>query len=271
VRSRAAQAAAWNMYPIRSVKAYMRWVGAPPILMYHSIAPYAEDPYLITVRPERFEQQMRWLRRIGCRGVSVRKLLEAAQSGVWRGLVGLSFDDGYADFLEYALPTLQRHGFSATAYVLGGRFGGHNEWDADAPRKPLVTAQQVRQIAAAGIEIGSHGLQHVSLPALDDSTLRHELGESRRVLQEISGQEVDGFCYPFGHVDSRLVTQVRAAGYAYACATERSELSGPLALPRVFMTDFHSPPHLIKAGVKDWLRWEYRGPGWRYLHGSAAY
>jgi hypothetical protein len=76
----------------------------PAILMYHSISPYEEDPYDITVCPERFGQQMRWLRRAGREGTSVGQLLEAAGRGAAAGLVGLSFDDGYADFIDHALP-----------------------------------------------------------------------------------------------------------------------------------------------------------------------
>ncbi len=89
----------------------------PAILMYHSISAYQEDPYDITVRPERFDQQMRWLRRAGRKGTSVGHLLEARRRASANGLVGLSFDDGYADFLEYALPVLQRYGFGATMFV----------------------------------------------------------------------------------------------------------------------------------------------------------
>src|SRR5882757_1771876 len=93
----------------------------PLILMYHSITPYREDPYQITVTPARFEQQMRWLRRRGLRGASVREVLDARAMGCGQGLVGLTFDDGYADFVDYALPVLKRYGFTATAYLIAGR------------------------------------------------------------------------------------------------------------------------------------------------------
>jgi hypothetical protein len=49
----------------------------PAILMHHPISAYEEDPYDITVHPERFGQQMRWLRRAGRKGASVGQLLEA--------------------------------------------------------------------------------------------------------------------------------------------------------------------------------------------------
>ena len=139
--------------------------GMPMVLMYHSVQPYTEDPYLVTVGPPRFEQQMRWLRRRGLRGVSIAELLAARAAGGSKGLIGLTFDDGYADFAEYALPVLRRHGFTATVFVIAGLLGGDNVWDPAGPRKPLLDAAQVRRLAEAGVEIGSHGMQHVSLPA----------------------------------------------------------------------------------------------------------
>ncbi len=98
--------------------------GMPMVLMYHSVQPYTEDPYLVTVGPSRFEQQMRWLSRRGLRGVSIAELLAARAAGAGKGLVGLTFDDGYADFAEYALPVLQRHGFTATVFVIAGGWAG---------------------------------------------------------------------------------------------------------------------------------------------------
>ena len=82
----------------------------PLVLMYHSVEPYQADPYLVTVSPPRFEQQMHWLARRGLRGTSVRDLLAARAAGDAAGLVGLTFDDGYADFARHALPVLQRLG-----------------------------------------------------------------------------------------------------------------------------------------------------------------
>ena len=60
--------------------------GMPMVLMYHSVQPYTDDPYQVTVGPPRFEQQMRWLRRRGLRGVSVAELLAPARAGRgWSG------------------------------------------------------------------------------------------------------------------------------------------------------------------------------------------
>ncbi|MFD0530292.1 lipid II flippase MurJ [Kitasatospora arboriphila] len=152
---------------------------APWILMYHSITHEEHDPYLLTVSPERFAAQMAWLARSGRRGVSVRELLRARAAGAAARLVGLTFDDGYADFARYAVPVLRRHGFTASAYVVPDLLGGHNGWDPDGPRKPLLTVDQVVELAAAGWEIGSHGLSHRRLPGLSADELADQARGSR--------------------------------------------------------------------------------------------
>ncbi|CUW28588.1 MULTISPECIES: polysaccharide deacetylase family protein [Streptomyces] len=205
----------------------------PWIAMYHSVGDCSDDPYRVTVSPDRLERQLRWLRRRGLRGVSVAELLAARARGAGRDLVGLTFDDGYADFLGNALPVLARWECTATLFVLPGRLGGANDWDPLGPRKPLLTADGIRRAAAAGMEIGSHGLTHVDLTRADDTRLKAEAAESRAVLEELTGAPVTGFCYPYGTVDRRAVAAVREAGYGYACAIDPGRLSGPHVLPRV--------------------------------------
>ena len=202
----------------------------PWVAMYHSVGDCSDDPYRITVTPERLDRQLAWLTRRGLRGVSVAELLAAPTR---RGLVGLTFDDGYADFLTGALPVLRRHGCTATLFVLPGRLGGDNAWDPLGPRRPLLTADGIRQAAAEGVEIGSHGLTHVDLTRTDDLTLKAETVESRTVLADLLGTAIAGFCYPYGTIDRRAVDAVRDAGYGYACAIDPGPLNGPHALPRV--------------------------------------
>jgi peptidoglycan/xylan/chitin deacetylase (PgdA/CDA1 family) len=207
------------------------------VLMYHSVEPYVEDPYQVTVHPYRFERQMRWLRERGLRGTSVGDLVRAGRAGRTRRLVGLSFDDGYADFASYVMPVLARYGFGATVFVIAGRLGGENGWDRPGPRKALMTADQVRRAAAAGIEIGSHSLTHARLPDLAGDDLAGEIRDSRAVLTRLTGREVGGFCYPYGAAGAREVDAVRDAGYGYACAVRPSTLDGKFAIPRTYVGD----------------------------------
>ncbi len=226
----------------------------PLVLMYHSVADYTEDPFQVTITPVRFEQQMRWLARAGYCGTSVRELLAEAGTPRARGLVALTFDDGYADFAMTVVPTLQRFGFGATVYVLAARLGGHNGWESRGPRKELMSLQQVRTVAEAGFEVGSHGLRHISLPEAGGSELADEVIRSRELLEEITGQPVTGFTYPFGHVSAREVEAVRAAGYDHGCAIWRSELTGRHALPRTYIGEADGRLRLLAKRARHALR-----------------
>ncbi|MGW6690184.1 polysaccharide deacetylase family protein [Streptomyces sp. NPDC054961] len=216
-----------------------RRTASPWVLMYHSVAEFtdpAEDPYGITVTPHALEAQLLWLRSRGLRGVSVDELLRARAAGSGAGLVGLTFDDGYTDFLTCALPLLRRFGFTATLFVLPGRLGVDNVWDPLGPRKSLLTAEGIREAASAGQEIGSHGLLHQDLTAAADDVLQQELRGSRELIRELTGTLPAGFCYPYGHLDARVVAATRDAGYAYACAIDPGRLAGPHALPRTHIS-----------------------------------
>ncbi|WP_246236476.1 polysaccharide deacetylase family protein [Actinomadura chibensis] len=224
----------------------------PLVLMYHSVDHFDEDPHLVTVSPARFARQMAWLRARGLRGVGMRELLDAHAAGRARGLVGLTFDDGYADFVTRAVPALLRYGFGATVFVVSGRIGTYNAWD-DGPRKPLMTADQIRTAADAGMEIASHGRYHVSLPGADDTELREELEESRAVLEDLVEGPVTGFAYPYGHATAREVEAVRAAGYDYACDISPDEPARH-ALPRTYVGDRDGPVRLRAKIVRHELR-----------------
>lgn len=234
--------APWRTAPWRTAsghapRALPRRAGARPwIAMYHSVADGTDDPYRVTVSPGRLEEQLGRLRRWGLRGVGVAELLAARAVGADRNLVGLTFDDGYLDFAENAVPLLRAHGCSATVFVLPGRLGGENGWDPLGPRRPLLDAAAVRRVADAGMEIASHGLSHTDLTRVDGTRLTAEVAESRARLAEVTGRPVHGFCYPYGAVDRRVADAVRRAGYRYACATAPDRLlSGLFALPRVHL------------------------------------
>ena len=213
--------------------------------MYHSVSDCPEDPHDITVTPDRLDRQLAWLCGRGLRGVSVRELLAARARGEERGLVGLTFDDGYADFLTTALPVLRRWRCGATVFLVAGRLGGRNDWETYGPCKPLLDTDDVRGVAAAGIEIASHGLTHTDLTHLPDDRLHAEVHDSRALLAGITGGDVEGFCYPYGTVDERVRPAVRSAGYRYACAIDPGpETAGDLALPRIHVGQADTAVHL---------------------------
>jgi peptidoglycan/xylan/chitin deacetylase (PgdA/CDA1 family) len=207
----------------------------PFVLMYHRVAGVAVDPNSLAVSPRRFTDQMAWLKRRGLRGVAVRELVAALRVGTGRGMVGITFDDGYADLVDVVPAVLRRFGFTATVFVVSGRIGGVNDWDRDTPW-PLLDADGVRHLAGAGLEIGSHGRSHRPLAGMAAAALREETRDSRRDLAALIGSPVDGFAYPYGSIDAAARAEVRRAGYTYACgvfAARREQTL--LGLPRSYV------------------------------------
>ncbi|MGW0809486.1 polysaccharide deacetylase family protein [Nonomuraea sp. NPDC002799] len=238
----------------------------PLVLMYHSVEKCDSDPFRITVSPDRFARQLDWLARRGLTGVSMRELLRAQSAGSTRGLVGLTFDDGYDDFLGEVVPVLLRHRFTATVFVVSDLLGAYNVWDAAGPRKGLMDADGVRWAARQGMEVGSHSAGHRSLVGLAEAELRHEVAVGKAALEEVLGAQVNGFCYPYGHATAREVAAVRQAGYDYACAIGKSGLSGRHALPRTYVGDRDGALRLRAKRARhqaQWGRWTQWAQGTR--------
>ncbi|MFH0519530.1 polysaccharide deacetylase family protein [Streptomyces sp. M41] len=220
--------------PGPAVEARPKRRAAAWVAMYHSVSDCPDDPFDVTVTPARLDRQLAWLAARGLRGVSVRELLAARARGAERGLVGLTFDDGYTDFVTEAVPVLRRRGCTATVFVLPGLLGGANTWESGGPRKPLLDVDGIRGAAAAGMEIASHGLTHLDLTGVPDDVLHTEVTESRHRLAALTGGDIEGFCYPYGYLDERATAAVRRAGYRYACAIAPGPAgSGDFALPRI--------------------------------------
>ncbi|WNV76400.1 polysaccharide deacetylase family protein [Geodermatophilus sp. DSM 44513] len=233
----------------------------PPVLMYHSISPSTvPDPHRLRVHPRRLAQHLQLLRRLGLRGVSLGELVRAHDRGQDAGLVGLTFDDGYTDFLEHAVPVLQRHGMTGTVYVVAGRLGGQNEWDT-GPRFDILDADQVRAVAATGQEVGSHTVTHARLAGADASVLATEVRDSRQVLEEVLQEEVRGFCYPYGSFDRAAADAVRAAGYDHACVTGDYDPGDRFTLPRCYVAPRDGWAHVVARLTRHHVRVRRRARG----------
>ncbi len=206
------------------------------ILMYHAVCPPPDNPNRIFTSPELFEAQMSHLKRRNLRGVSMRELRREEEIGNARGLVGLTFDDGYENFLHNALPVLEKFNFSATLFVVAGMLGEENDWSfrySPRPAMKLLGIEGLREVSARGVEVGSHSMTHASLFGLEPEVLQEEVRGSRQILSDVLGEAVDGFCYPYGALDSAAVQAVRSAHYAYACAVIIRAERNVYDLPRV--------------------------------------
>ena len=211
-----------------------------PVLMYHAVN-VGDDPYNIQVSPDRLRQQLSLLRRLGYQGVPVKRLLRPRTGGA--RLIGLSFDDGYTDFLTTAMPILAEFGYTATLYMVAGFLGGTNAWDAMPPRRSLMTAADLRTVLAAGHEIGCHGMTHTALEDVAEGMLPYEVADSQRVLEDAIGVPVTGFCYPYGSYDDKALAEVRRR-YEYACAVQASPSHDAWSIPRIFAGERDHPLRL---------------------------
>lgn len=212
-----------------------------PILMYHQIGEpgLRGTPYRgLTVHPRDFRRQMTSLRLLGYRGLSMAQLMPYLR-GEKRGKVfGITFDDGYQNVLDHAVPILEACGFHATNYFVVRQLGGSNVWDRDegVPASALMDTSGLRDWVAAGHETGSHTLNHPVLPRLSPELAANEIRDSRDALEQIIGAPVRAFCYPYGKFTPGLADCVREAGYETATTTARglARLGDDFfALPRI--------------------------------------
>lgn len=191
-------------------------------LCYHSIA--AEGPRYLTISADLFERQLALLRRSGIRSGDLRSLAGAAGGDLDRATAFLTFDDGFRDNFETALPLLREYGFGAFVFILPplADSGGALDWAevaADRGRWPAtmrsVTWPMVERMKEGGFEVGSHTLTHPHLPELDDEALRDELWESRARIKGRLGA-CDTLAYPFGEWSDRVAAAAVDCGYSYA-------------------------------------------------------
>jgi len=214
-----------------------------PILTYHQIAPAPPKgtPFRsLSVAPADFQRQMAFLHGLGYKGLSMSALLPYLRGERHGKVFGISFDDGYLNNLQHALPVLQWFGFSSTCYVVSGLLGQTNVWDQalGIPPAELMAADHLRQWISGGQEVGAHTRNHVRLSDVDAATCQQEIALCKTELEQCTGAPVDHFCYPYGTFKPVHVDMVMQARYLTATTTRRGRAragDGMLELPRVPM------------------------------------
>jgi peptidoglycan/xylan/chitin deacetylase (PgdA/CDA1 family) len=162
------------------------------------------DLSISRVSTRSFDSLLRHLSQTGRRGVC---LSESGQLNT----VAITFDDGLENFYELAFPILQRYGFSATVFLVSDYIGENTNWDYHKRRH--MTWPQIAEMAAAGIEFGSHSATHQDLRGLSDEELQYELAGSKTYLESKLNRPVKYISYPFGRFDSRVAQFSQKAGF----------------------------------------------------------
>lgn len=189
--------------------------GANTVLMYHKIAPapLATNLPFLYVSPRHFGRQLDGLAAASLPCLTLDECA-AGQPGYC-----VTFDDGFCNVFEHALPLLQSRGVRAIQFIVAGLIGGEDAWDRaiGEPVQRLMNETQIREWLAAGHEIGAHTMTHPHLSTLPPERARAEIVDSKRLLEDRFGREVRHFCYPYGDYNEPVRELVRAAGYASAC------------------------------------------------------
>jgi peptidoglycan/xylan/chitin deacetylase (PgdA/CDA1 family) len=144
--------------------------------------------------------------------------------------IRISFDDGNASDHEIALPRLLERRLRADFFVLSGRIG----------QTGSLSAIQIRDLVAAGMGVGSHGIAHRNWCKISAEDLEEELSLSRQAIESVVGHAVRTAGIPFGSYDARVLSALQRAGYAAAYSSDR----GPMDL-RAFLR----PRTSVTAGM----------------------
>ena len=238
------------------------------ILCYHGVGPTSTsiDPGFLRVRPDVFRAQLDLLLGAGFEFVTVAELADrSAGAEPPPGLAALSFDDGMDDNHAVVLPILTELGLTATVYVATGLIGKPNPWMAADAGARMMDEPELRELAAAGFEIGAHSVTHPDLSQLDYETCLREMTQSRRTLERVVGSPVRTFAYPFCRYGPAALAAARASGFTAAVTCQglgswdryelkRSLITGKDGLPIFLLklTDAYQP--LFESGPSRLVR-----------------
>lgn len=204
-----------------------------PILMYHYIRDHQDPEDKIgaglSVSPTVFRQQLKQLKALGYTTVTFKDLNKPLPPKP----IILTFDDGYADAYTAALPIMQQEKATGAFYLVSEFLN----------KDRYITTNQAKTLAAAGMEIGSHTLNHKDLAKMGESDQEKQLAESKAKLEEVLGQPVTAFCYPAGRYNETTVQLAKRVGYASATTTKPGIAKGqdfterPFELVRIRVTN----------------------------------
>ena len=213
-----------------------------PVLLYHDVSELFKDPY--TVSPSLFAVQMEWLYNNGFRVIPLRDISNPPAGDK---LVVITFDDGYASFMDYAFPLLREYGFCATINVIGelvGRYIRENDHS-----RPMLSWDEYRHLLESGfVDVGCHtNALHVfnrkgALGASEDE-LRRDLRSFREMLRRETGTETDILAWPYGFYDARSINAAKQEGFRYLQTSREAAFNTPgniAEIPRKNISNRHN-------------------------------
>jgi len=189
------------------------------ILAYHSLD---DSGSVLSTSPRIFAEQMRILSELDADIVSINEISKRMiRADASKPMIAITFDDGFRNIHEHALPVLQRYRFPATVFLVTDYCGGMNSWPSQPlgiPYQALLDWNQIKEMSRAGIEFGSHTRTHRHLTTIPNREAEEELVSSKRDIEDAIGRPVDTFAYPYGSYDDR-VKELARMHFMLACST----------------------------------------------------
>lgn len=197
------------------------WQEGLLILMYHAVdvPPLFHGHRGLYVTPNLLAHQLRELKKTSISGFTTLDEWKKAPSSSRQVVV--TFDDAYLNLFTKGLPVLQELGIQGLTYAVGSFIGKANDWEhaGNLRREMLMDRAQLSEWGRAGHQVGSHGLTHRDLTTLSPEEARREIVDSKKLLEDLLGQPVRHFCYPYGAWNEAVRAMVEEAGYETATST----------------------------------------------------
>jgi len=196
-------------------KLFLDAIYVPVIVMYHSVGKKSSalDGYgpKLNVSTEAFQKQMKFLRERDYKVIPLTEFINRIKKKekLPRKTIAITFDDGLKNNFTDAYPILKKYNLPATIFVSTDFIG----------EEKFLTWNDIRIMQDNQITIGSHTMSHKWLPSLTKSDIYEELSVSRKILERMTGRNIEVLSYPLGGFDEAVKEQAKNAGYIGAVTT----------------------------------------------------
>ena len=204
------------------------------ILCYHRINPWYKND-AITVSPANFSSQINYLLSKGFKFISMEESIKIISNSLSKNVV-ITFDDGFADNLWFALEVLKKFKITPIIFLTVSYIGTDKIFARyqNKEKDRFLNWKEVIEMTKNGVEFGSHTLTHPFLTKITRQQAEKEIIDSRKIIEDKTGKEVKFFCYPYGDYNSEIIEIVEKSGYKAAVTNRKKNMKiTKFTLPRI--------------------------------------
>lgn len=232
------------------------------MLVYHAIGHVSRSApeWNGFISPERFAEQMAYLRE-NRRIVALDALL-AREDDKGRPRVAITFDDGYRNVLEEAVPVLEKSGLPATFFVPTKWIGAWNGWNPDRERRlELMSEDALVELARRGFAVECHGHAHLDYARIGEEEARADVQASVERLANMLGRPPKYLAYPYGTATPAAAGRAEELGLRAAFTLDRpAAVAGAFALRRVSIVPADRRPLFALKSRGRYIGWRQSRP-----------